>query len=421
VSGIKFHLGMGRRHAVTAAFVTVAVFMTSGAVGGTAWAQATLGQTTEIVSTVAGYTDVFLPRRVSLSGRSLENPNLSVEGDALLSGLMLRGEAPRRVGRAPDFPIIVTALRSRPTMRYCGSDCAPDDQLDVGVPGVDLSPSTTYEIPAGRYRLYAITSGGRPVRIRLTLPELTGEATPALTATTEVRAEPIERINKDPFATQLTRFGRTFELRGRGMTYQAWASSRTSAYERAEQCWYARPPEGSDAYGYRCPGSDGSFPHDWLMSVGEGFNGETFSVYGPPEGLPAGSYGLGGNAQAVTLSAEFDAVGASIRFDGRSIASAGNRGSLRLLTRQVRVRRGAVRVAFRCRGDSRCRAGARLLPDGKARRLSIRAGGRKPVSLEIGPSLRRRLAKRHRVTAKLRVSDQTTAKRWSLQIIAAHR
>ncbi|MEA2272477.1 MAG: hypothetical protein QOI98_1185 [Solirubrobacteraceae bacterium] len=261
---------------------------------------------------------------------------------------------------------------------------------------------TSTTIPAGVYRLYAMTDGS-PVTVTVTMPEGGADAALGLPDPAAVDVHKMQAGSMGVFraAASTTGPGVVFGVAG-----ERFASGQAGTLEFCDAVGEAADADA--AYALGCSQGDSLFP----VVGGTDFESVTSSTVSPVNGPT--HLGYGGNGQSVSQPEILGAVGAltftaSAQPSGTVAPVLGT--AARVVSARARVKSGRAPVRVRCTGPGRCHVrlavanskskGKALIPEGKTRTVSVR------LASALRKRLKRSRSRSVRVTLVLEVGGDS--------------
>jgi hypothetical protein len=349
-----------------------------------------LGQQNTITGSRAGYTLVQLDQSFDpFTTAAGKEPSYELRGDGQIVGAELRSLRPLPGGQYQSLLV-----------------------LGIGGPGnstqlVEVGGSRNF-VP-GTYRLYLISD--RPASVTLRFPGLAAPGG-AVTADTPT---PFDSGSLPPHTgVGMTTFGREGSIVSYDGLLFVRATVRENAplADRLELCmYYAGTDTGSSAYGPGCPG--GHSLDNAADPTGQGL-GRFAIVFG----VSAGSYGLGGNLNAVDPTASLQTFamwfspdpagtpypsprplppGTTPGASSPGTSSPAVAAAVTLTSTQIRVAGRYARVRLRCAQNSACRGRVALSIGGRIRSFMIPADQIRAVPVRLGRTIVHRL-RHHQVS-----------------------
>jgi hypothetical protein len=242
-----------------------------------------LGGTNHVEATKTGYVEVTIPRPVTVSFEFFRNRDVKISGGGRFTGLFLIQQGVKK-------PAAIYAAR----LRNCYEPGCKTGYGWFFMFPTGIKWEKNLEVPAGEYRLYAITDGA-PLSATLKLEGLEGEA--SFRPTHPVHSE-IGTAAADLPVNNLYSGGSTFKLPNDGMSMLAFAhDSSASVADINNDCLYKGRPSIDDAVAYApgCTAHGASEGHGFGFTTLPLVSGGGSASVGLLTKVKAGTWSYGGS------------------------------------------------------------------------------------------------------------------------------
>lgn len=202
---------------------------------------------------------VTLPEEATISTRHTGNPDIEISGGGRVAGVMLRMIAPGNDGRhlrilrlPADIYCVPPDLQSEASPELHGT-CPLEPRLFVRTDAIEDVIAGEARLPAGDYRLYAITDG-RPVSVSLRLHGLSGTIVLAPQTPARIQVAELEPASTKLGTGQIYWGGATRDLQGQGLAWSfQWTIKSAGLAEDSTTCGYEGGEPQIGAYMPGCP------------------------------------------------------------------------------------------------------------------------------------------------------------------------